>query len=263
MFTNTGSEMDASYQHKILIVDDSNNMGKIFDDITKDTHIKNVFADTGESALEVIKATKQPFSIVICEQNLFGMKGTQFLEHIRQFCPYSSLFLMADQADVNAITIVVNKGIIQRYITKPLNPDELPSIIKSGIKMFERLQDNEKLLRLAKHQNTKLYDLNCELMEATKSHNKTVHKLDKEIEQLEKDIQEILDQPPIKPDIVSPEIEKHIMDGSNVNPENIHSLFSETIQALHGQFTELAHRNGFEMPLIKSDEKDSKAKLNE
>lgn len=247
--------MEDSIRHKILIVDDNDAEKEIFRNVLTTPRIEKEFAVSGEAGLELIKSQEQPFSVIISEQEIAGMKGTQFLEHVRQIHPHTSLFLMADQADVNAITTVVNNGIIQRYITKPLNPEQVAAMIQTGIEMFESLTENEKLLTLAKNQNTKLYDLSCNLMETAKSHNKTAVKLDEEIELLKRQIQEISDKPPVKPDILSPQIIDYITQNGKVSPEKIYALFSETIRTLHVRFTETAYRNGFEMPDIKNGSK--------
>ncbi|MBU1194832.1 MAG: response regulator [Proteobacteria bacterium] len=241
--------MDDSYQHSILVIDDNQSTREIFNNLLIEPHVKMAFSVSGEAALELIKTRDQPFSFIIAEQDIAGMKGMQCLEHIKDICPHTILCLMAAHADVDAITAVVNKGIIHHYLTKPIDPDELLDAIKLSIGKFEILMENEKLLRLAKQQNTKLYDLSCEFMETVKSHNKTILALDREIEQLQKEIQHILSQPSVNPDILSPQITAHmLLNDGNPDPEKIYDLFSETIRTLHGQFTETAHRNGFEMP---------------
>lgn len=241
--------MDDSYQHSILVIDDDQSTREIFNTLLIEPHVKIVFSVSGEAALELIKTQEQPFSFIIAEQDITGMKGTQCLEHIKDICPHTILCLMAAHADVDAITTIVNKGIIHHYLTKPIDPDELLDAIKLSISKFEILQENEKLLRVAKNQNTKLYDLSCELMETANFHNKTIHALDREIEQIQKEIQHILSQPSVKPNILSPQITAHILiNDGDPDPEKIYSLFSKTIHTLHGQFTEAAYKNGFEMP---------------
>nr|NJM04288.1 hypothetical protein [Desulfobacula sp.] len=73
---------------------------------------------------------------------------------------------MGTYSEFTAIIDAVNKDLIQRYIVKPLVDEDFLSIMKYGIKFFESFFENESLLNLAKKQNSQLYELSCNLMEA-------------------------------------------------------------------------------------------------
>ncbi|MCD4721107.1 MAG: response regulator [Desulfobacula sp.] len=245
--------MESEYQHKVLVVDDDEQVGKALDRILQKEKIEYVFANSGESALEEIKKTKKSFSLIISDQDLDGMKGTLFLEHAKKLTPDTARFLMTAHSEMETIINAVNKGEIQKYIVKPWEHDDLVKDIKSGIKLYEFFLDNEKLLTLAKKQNAKLYDLNCELMETTKTHNKTIHELDHDIEIIEKEIKDLSSKTPVNLDTLIDEIENSVKNDQGISLEKIQTLFSDTINGLYDQFSEAAYRNGFEMPDIKGE----------
>jgi response regulator RpfG family c-di-GMP phosphodiesterase len=240
--------MEVDYHHRILVVDDDEAIGKAIGRILQTKKIDYVFVNSAESALEKIKNTKKPFSLIISDQRLNGMPGTRFLEHAKKITPDSTRFLMTAYLEMETLINAVNKGAIQKYIAKPWEHNDLVKAINSGIKRYEFFLDNEKLLKLAKKQNAKLYDLNCELMETTKTHNKAIHELDDDIKTIENKIKNLLSQTPVDFDTLLDEIENSIMDDNGMNPEKLKTLFSDTIRELYGQFTEIAYRNGFEMP---------------
>ena len=153
--------MESEYQHKVLVVDDDEQVGKTIGLILQREKIEYVLADSGESALEEIKKTKKPFSLIIADQRLGGMEGTRFLEHTKELTPDSTRFLMTAYSETETLINAVNKGSVQRYIVKPCEAKDIAKAIKSGIKLYELFLDNKKLLILAKKQNAKLYDLNC------------------------------------------------------------------------------------------------------
>ena len=245
--------MDSDYQHKVLVVDDEEQIGKAIGRILKGKEIEHVFANSGESALEIIKKTKKPFSLIIADQRMPGMQGTEFLEHAKALIPDTIRFLMTGYSEMETIINAVNKGAIQRYISKPWEHDDLVKAINSGIKLYELFLENKKLLSLAKKQNAKLYELNCELMETTKSHNRAVHELDHDIEIIEKEIKDLSFQTPINPDTLFNEIENSVKNDDGIDCEKLETLFSDTIKELYDRFSEIAHRSGFEMPDIEGE----------
>ncbi len=245
--THTRPHMEETYQHKILIVDTDNDIGKSFGDILKKENIAPLFSKSSEGALKKIQTEKPRFSIIIADQNLGGTNGSEFLEQAKKLSPFSSLFLMSDHADTQSIVNAVNLDIIQRYVAKPLNKDHFMATIKSGLKSYEFFIENKRLMILAKKQNSKLYELDCELMEATKTHTKTLLELDEEIAQIEKNIQRLSDRPEIKPDLLTDKIKAAVKKENSIKPEHFNELFCKTILELYRQFNDMAYRNGFEI----------------
>lgn len=240
--------MESEYQHRALVVDDDEQVRNIVENIFLMEKVDPVFVKNGESGLEKIKTAKAPFSLILTDQGLGGMKGTQFLEQAKNLSPHSIRFLMTGHSEIQTIIYALNQGAIQRYIVKPWKTDDLATAIRSGIRRYESFLEEERLLVLAKQQNTKLYDLNCELMETTKSHNKAIHDLDSEIEIIENQIKAFSSQKPPRAGALLDEIEDTVREPSGIDPEKLEALFSKTIKSLHDQFNEMAQRSGFEMP---------------
>ena len=245
--------MGSEYQHKILVVDDDVQISKAIGRILREKKIEFVTADSGESALAEIKKADKPFSIIISDQRMPEMQGSDFLDQAKKLTPNSIRFIMTAYSEMETIIKAVNKGAIQKYITKPWDHDKILNEITSAIKRFELFLENEKLLHLAKKQNTTLYDLNCELMEKTKSHNKTIHDIDQDIETLENQIKNLSAQTSIKPVKLQEEIENHVKETQGIDSKKTNALFSKTIEKLYEDFKELSSRNGFEMPDIEGE----------
>ncbi|NOX34005.1 MAG: response regulator [Deltaproteobacteria bacterium] len=245
--------MEAFYLHKVLVVDDDEQVGKTIDRILKTEKIECIFTNSGESALKEIEKTKKPFSIIIADQRLDGMKGTRFLEHAKKLFPDTIRFLMTAYSEMETLIHAVNKGSIQKYIVKPWEHDDLVKAIRSGIKLYELFLDNEKLLNLAKKQNAKLYELSCKLVEATQTHNKKIQELECDIEIIEKEIKNFLSLPSANHDAITDEIETSVKQDNGIDSKKIQALFSHTVKALYDRFSELANQNGFEMPVIEGE----------
>ncbi|WP_300465025.1 response regulator [Desulfobacula sp.] len=240
--------MDVEPQHKVLVVDPDEQVGKAIDQILPPKKIGYVFTDSGESALEQIKKTKDPFALILADQHLKDMKGTRLLEQAKALTPDSIRFLMAGSPEMDIIIKAVNSGVLQRYIVKPWEQKDLANAIQSGIQQHDFFLDNETLLTLAKKQNARLYELNCELMETTTSHGKEIHELDHGIKLLKKQIKDPACQTPLNPDPLLSEIENWVKAPQGIDSKKVTLLFSDTINGLYGQFKDLARQSGFEMP---------------
>ena len=240
--------MTSDYQHRVLIVDDEAQVGKTIGRLLAMEKLEHVYADSGESALESIKTAPYPFSLIISDQRMPGMQGTQFLEHAKRLNPDTIRFLVTGYSEMQTIINAVNKGSVQRYISKPWDNDEMLKAIRSGISQYEHFMDNEKLVSLAKKQNAKLYELNCELMEAAKAHGKELTAMDTEIEAIKTQTKELSSQAILGPIRLAEELQTIIGPAEEKGQQMLNQLFSQTIHNLYTDFRDLALGNGFEMP---------------
>ena len=174
--------MTSEYQHRVLVVTNDEHAGKVITRILQLEKVDYTLLKNGESAIEEIKKVKSAFSFIISDQDLPDLKGIPFLENAKKLTSNSSRFLMTSSFEMETLINAVNKGSIQKIIGKPLDTEDITKAIRSGIKHYELFLGNKKLLTLAKKQNSKLYELSCELMEVTKSQIKTIHELDHDIE---------------------------------------------------------------------------------
>ncbi len=243
--------MEPATQHKVLIADDDDMVGKAIARVLLNEDIVFVFSDNGDSALEEIKNRKTPFSIIIANQGLIGIKGVTLLEYVKHHSPESSRFLMGTYSEFSTLIDAVNKDLVQRYIVKPLKDENFLNAVRFGIKFFESFFENEKLLNLAKKQNSQLYELSCKFMEDATIHTKKNHELDGEIDILEKKIQALLAPKPSGQRFILDTIESGIKNDQGIDPQKVQALFSCIIKNLYHGFNTLAREKGFEMPPIK------------
>lgn len=115
---------------KILCVDDEpfilNSIERIFNeefDVFK--------ATSGADALRLLG--EHDFDVIISDQRMPGMTGTQFLERARDVAPRAIRILLTGYADLEAVRSAVNDGEVYRYITKPWNNTDLRHIVRAGV----------------------------------------------------------------------------------------------------------------------------------
>lgn len=234
------------FNHSVLIVDDDKATGNLIARIIETLNLKPVYASDGEQALEKVKNALVPFSIIISDERMPGMSGTEFLEQTRKFSPDSGRFLVTEYSDMDAILDAVNKGTINKYIPKPWDTKNFIKAVKTGINQYERILEHKHLLRLAKDQNKKLYKLNCEMKDKIEGYKKTADDLQKEIDDLIAKIE--IENKKAEQYNSLKKMEKLLKDRDMLEQEKINQLYVETIKKIFDQFKDIAEKNGFEMP---------------
>jgi len=235
--------MAEKFDHTVLVVDDEEQVGKSLGRFLKSIKVKYVYMESGKLGLERMESAKNPFSLIISDQRMPEMTGAEFLEKAKSVSPDTIRFLLTGYSEMDAITEAVNKGSIHKYISKPWDNKDFEKKIKSGLNQFELTMENHKLFKLAKDQNSKLFQLNSELKEGAVSHEKTIKKLNGEISQLN----QRMDKGFVNRDYVN-EIEAVLKEYKMLDQGKLNFLYSTLLAELYEQFQDIATRNGFEMP---------------
>ena len=235
--------MIEKFDHTILIVDDEQQLGKALGRMMKQINVKYVYMESGQEGLERIKTASKPFSLIISDQRMPGMEGSEFLEKAKELTPNTIRFLLTGYADVDAVTRAVNKGSIHRYLSKPWNNKELIETVKAGLEQYELIMENDRLFKLAKAQNTKLYALNTELQKSSAVHKKAILQRDKDLTELKKRLEKGFENR----NYIN-EIEAILKENNMLEKEKIDLIYTAAMAELFEQFQDIATRNGFEMP---------------
>jgi len=238
-----GDLMADKFDHTILIVDDEEQIGKALGRLMKQIGAKYVYMDSGQAGLDRIKSCSTPFSLIISDQRMPGMEGSRFLEKAKKITPNTIRYLLTGYADVDAVTQAVNKGSIHRYISKPWSNDAFIETVKAGLEQYELIIENDRLFKLAKAQNTKLFTLNTDLKKSSVVHQRAIIQRDKEIEQLKKRLEIGFENR----NYIN-EIEALLKENNLLEKEKLNTLYAAIMAELFEQFQDIATRNGFEMP---------------
>ena len=59
--------------------------------------------------------------------------------------PDTYRILLTGQADLNAVAAAINKGGLQRYLTKPWDEEELLQAVAQGAERYNLLRQNQRL----------------------------------------------------------------------------------------------------------------------
>lgn len=141
------SEIDKEKEkHTVLIVDDEvNNLQLLKRTLRRKFNI--ITAMDGKEALEIVDREGHNISLIISDQRMPKMTGTEFLTKVTEKNPHIVKMLLTGYSDIEAMIDGVNKCKLFQYITKPFEPSELEMIIDHGIEAYELTLSKNTLLQ--------------------------------------------------------------------------------------------------------------------
>ncbi len=109
----------------ILYVDDLQTNLTLFK-ATFERDYQIFLAESAAKALEIMK--KEKIQVLVTDQRMPGISGTELLEIVSRDFPEIRRFLLTAYTDFETVVEAVNKGHIHGYINKPLQADEVREI---------------------------------------------------------------------------------------------------------------------------------------
>lgn len=141
--------MTVQYEYtkfKVLFVDDEKQTTDLICEYLMDT-FDVVTAYNGEDAWQMFQENPDEFAVIVTDQRMPGMQGTELLEKIRNARPRSIRILCTAYADIEAAIDAVNIGAIYKYLTKPVETPELEIGIKRAMEFFLIQRERDGLMR--------------------------------------------------------------------------------------------------------------------
>lgn len=159
----------------VLYVDDEEDNLFVFKSAFRRDY--NVFtALSGLEGLEILK--KEKFSVIITDQRMPHMTGTQFLQQIPEET-MSIRMIMTGYSDVESIIDAINTGKVYRYITKPWDKDELKVTIDNALEALSLRSKNVQLISELRETNEnleqKVIERTAELEQKNKNITDSIH----------------------------------------------------------------------------------------
>lgn len=129
---------------RVLFVDDEENNLKAFRSTFR-REMDVLLASSGEEALRILET--EEVHIIISDQRMPNMTGSEFLTIARQRFPRAMRMLLTGFSDLEAVIAAVNEGGIYAYCTKPWDLNDLTLKIKQAYEIHALRDDKNKLLQ--------------------------------------------------------------------------------------------------------------------
>jgi len=144
-------------RHKILLVDDDPNILTGLSRVLGDEPYEVLAASSGDEAIAILEDT--PVDVVIADQDMPGMKGTELLSRVRAAHPDTVRFMLTGKATLDVAIQAINDGAISRFLTKPYNGVDLAVTIRQALQQKGLMAEAMELLRTVRRQSAVLREL--------------------------------------------------------------------------------------------------------
>lgn len=101
--------------------------------------------ERGEEALGILST--EPVALIISDQRMPGMTGTELLAKSRKVAPDTVRILLTAFTDADALMESINAANIYHFILKPWDPKELLHTVRRGIERYRLTREREQLIR--------------------------------------------------------------------------------------------------------------------
>ncbi|MFK7741320.1 MAG: response regulator, partial [Planctomycetota bacterium] len=136
--------MPTNREPRVLLVDDED---QILQGLYLQLHreFEVTTAQSGAEALEEL-AKDQQFAVLVSDMRMPGMDGAELLSNARRTCPDTVRVLLTGHADMDAAACAVNEGEIFRFLTKPIEGNQLRNALHEAARKHNQLTAERDLL---------------------------------------------------------------------------------------------------------------------
>lgn len=138
---------------RILYIDDEVNNLNVFKAAFR-REFEITLSGSPVEAKEIL--SKQEFEIIITDQRMPEMNGTDFLNSILKIHPDPIRILLTGYSDIEAVIDAINKGEVYRYVTKPWHEEEFRGVINSAYELHSLRKENKMLTKSLLQANEQL-----------------------------------------------------------------------------------------------------------
>ncbi len=129
-------------KHTVLIVDDEENNLQLLRRTFRGKY-NILMAHNGLEALDVVKQHGDEISLIVSDQKMPVMEGTEFLKQVKETNPQIVKILLTGHVDTDILVAAINDCELFQYILKPFEPEELKIAVENGIEKYSMASNNK------------------------------------------------------------------------------------------------------------------------
>ncbi|MBI4230659.1 MAG: response regulator [Planctomycetes bacterium] len=158
--------------HTVLCVDDEASVLAALKRLLRKEDYAVLTAESGAEGLALLE--KNPVQVVISDQRMPQMTGTEFLQQVKGRRPEAVRVILSGYAEMASILEAINQGEIYRFLAKPWQDEELKVAIRQCLEQYDIRAENRQLLRQIQAQNGQLKVLNGKLEETVQERTRSL-----------------------------------------------------------------------------------------
>ena len=118
----------------LLLVDDEPNVLSSLKRVFRRENYHILTATSGVEALSLL--AQHPVGVVLTDQRMPGMSGTELLSSIRAMHPKAIRMVLSGYTGLESLTDAINQGEIYKFITKPWKDQELIEAVREAFRRY-------------------------------------------------------------------------------------------------------------------------------
>ena len=140
----TNAEISTAKLRLMVVDDEADNLDLLYRTFRRDFEVYK--AESGFRALEMLEQVGE-MSIIISDQRMPRMNGTEFLSRTADRFPDTIRILLTAYTDVEDLVGAINAGKVFKYITKPWSPADLKVVVQQAAETYRVLKQHTDELR--------------------------------------------------------------------------------------------------------------------
>lgn len=129
----------------VLAVDNEPNILSALRRVLRRTDLHLLTTTSIQEAFSLLAS--YPVGVVVCDQRIPEMTGTEFLRRVRELYPATVRIVLSGYTDLNAVIGAINRGAIYKFLTKPWEDQVLIDCLQEAFRLFEMESENRVLVR--------------------------------------------------------------------------------------------------------------------
>ena len=117
----------------LLIVDDEASILSAMHRLFRHEKYRIFTAQTSTEAFEIL--AQQPVQVIISDQRMPSMTGTEFFSRVRQLYPETIRIILSGYTELASVMDAINQGAIYKFLTKPWDDDQLKEQVREAFRL--------------------------------------------------------------------------------------------------------------------------------
>jgi diguanylate cyclase (GGDEF)-like protein len=129
---------DQSARRTLLLIDDEANVRNALRRALRGDGYRILEASGHAEAFDLL--AKHPVGVILCDQRMPEMTGTELLRRVKDIYPESIRIVLSGYADLDTVTASVNQGAVFKFLMKPWENETLREILRDAFWHYELSQ---------------------------------------------------------------------------------------------------------------------------
>lgn len=137
-------KVDPARPASLLLVDDEENILSSLRRLLRRDGYQIHLAGSGQEGLKIL--AQEDVDVIVSDQRMPGMTGTEFLSRARLVRPESVRIVLSGYTELESVTAAINEGSVFRFLTKPWDDELLRKHIAEAVR-YKQIEDENRRLQ--------------------------------------------------------------------------------------------------------------------